>query len=106
MSESSGGRASSLVVLLDLDPPLAAESDLRYAFCFFFLLSALPPLPPPIRSTASLILTPGDDGCGGLTTRWEWSKKRLSAIAVDHGLALHKRRQVVQVGSTELYTGN
>ena len=65
MSESSGGRASSLVVLLDLDPPLAAESDLRYAFCFFFLLlSALPP-PPPILSTASLILTPApaaDDG--------------------------------------------
>ena len=60
MSESSGGRASSLVVLLDLDPPLAAESDLRYAFCFFFLLSAFPL--PPILSTASLILTPDDDG--------------------------------------------
>ena len=29
MRESSGGRASSLVVLLDLDPPLAAESDLH-----------------------------------------------------------------------------
>ena len=61
MRESSGGRASSLVVLLDLDPPpLAAESDLRYAFSFFFLASdAL--LLPPILSTASLILTPPGD---------------------------------------------
>ena len=32
MRESSGGSASSLVVLLDLDPPLAAESDLRKVY--------------------------------------------------------------------------
>ena len=70
--------------MIHLEPPLAlaVESDRRYAFCFFFLLSPpTPPPPPPILSTASLILTPCDCGGRGFTTRLEWSRKRLSAIA-------------------------